>query len=360
VVNAKTGTVDAFSILEEGDTAYVHYMAVNHGTIIHTKTITLQKKLEETREEVLQFSIARLRALFNSSAEEIILPFEIDYPDGNVQITVPRSGDKKKLLDLCEKNVQYFKTELDERKMLRLEDKSSDEKMAVLEQLQQDLFLPALPEHIECFDNSNLHGTNAVAAMVCFRNGEPSKQDYRKFNIKTVQGINDFASMEEVVFRRYKRLMDDQKRLPNLVIIDGGKGQLNAALNSISALGLEGRMTLVGLAKNQEELFFAGDQESIRLPWNSESLKLIRRIRDEVHRFGIGFHRSQRSRTALKNELDEIPGIGQATRDQLLRTNRSMSRIRSLTIEELEKQIGKARARLVFEGLQAKKEKGPG
>ena len=360
VVNAKTGTVDAFSILEEGDTAYVHYMAVNHGTIIHTKTITLQKKLQETREEVLQFSIARLRALFNSSAEEIILPFEIDYPDGHVQITVPRSGDKKKLLDLCEKNVQYFKTELDERKMLRLEDKSSDEKMAVLEQLQQDLFLPAPPEHIECFDNSNLHGTNAVAAMVCFRNGEPSKQDYRKFNIKTVQGINDFASMEEVVFRRYKRLMDDQKRLPNLVIIDGGKGQLNAALNSISALGLEGRMTLVGLAKNQEELFFAGDQESIRLPWNSESLKLIRRIRDEVHRFGIGFHRSQRSRTALKNELDEIPGIGQATRDQLLRTNRSMSRIRSLTIEELEKQIGKARARLVFEGLQAKKEKGPG
>lgn len=360
VVNAKTGTVDAFSILEEGDTAYVHYMAVNHGTIIHTKTITLQKKLEETREEVLSFAIARLRTLFNSEAREIMVPFQINYPDEQLTITVPRSGDKKKLLDLCDKNVQYFKKELDEKKMLRLEDKSSDEKMAVLEQLQQDLRLPTFPDHIECFDNSNLHGTDAVAAMVCFRNGEPSKNDYRKFNIKTVTGINDFASMEEVVYRRYKRLLEENSTMPTLVIIDGGKGQLHSALKSISRLGLEGRMTLVGLAKNQEEIFFAGDQESLKLPWNSESLKLIRRIRDEVHRFGIGFHRSKRSRSAMNNELENIAGIGKATRDLLLRNNRSLKRIKEMTLDELTTQIGHARAKLVYEGLRGKKEKGPG
>jgi len=355
VVNARLGTMDVFAILEEGDMAYVHYLAINHGSIIHTRTITLEKKLEETREEVLLYAIAQLRAMYQSEAKEIIVSQPIDYPQEDIRITVPRSGDKKKLLELCEKNVQHFKSALDARKMLRLEDKTEEEKEAVLLQLQDDLHLPAFPSHIECFDNSNLHGTDAVAAMVCFKNGEPSKADYRKFNIKTVTGINDFASMQEVVYRRYKRLTDDQAPLPQLVIIDGGKGQLNAALQSIRALGLDGQMTVVGLAKNQEEIFFPGDQESIKLPWDSESLKLIRRVRDEVHRFGLGFHRQKRSKSAIRHELDDIPGIGQATREELLKTFKSMKRIREAGLSELESVIGRSRAAALYKAMHAPK-----
>lgn len=351
VVNTNTGTVDVASILEEGDTAYVNYLSVSNGSIIVTKTITLVKKLEETKEEVLSFAIAQLRQTFGNEAKEIIVPFPIDYNEEGVQLSIPKSGDKKKLLDLSEKNVNYFMEELHARKILRLEDKTEDEKQAVLLQLQEDLQLPELPNHIECFDNSNLHGTNAVAAMVCFKNGEPSKADYRHFNIKTVEGINDFASMAEVVKRRYKRIIDEGKPIPQLVIIDGGKGQLGAALESIYELGLHGKTTLVGLAKNQEELFFAGDQFSKQLPWNSESLKLIRRIRDEVHRFGITFHRNKRSKAAIQNELEQIAGVGQQTADALLKAFKSVKRIRETSFEALEKVVGKSKARIVFEGL---------
>ncbi len=234
VVNTRMGTVDVFSILEDGDIAYVNYLAVNAGTIVQTKTIMLEKQLEETAAEVLVFAIAQIRESFNSSTNEIIVPFAIDFPQQDIIITVPKGGDKKKLLDLSEKNVNHFREEIRKRKMLNLEDKTSDEKIKVLQQLQKDLQLPAVPLHIECFDNSNLQGSYPVSAMVCFINGEPSKAEYRRFKVKTVVGINDFASMTEVVYRRYKRLLDEKQPLPQLIIIDGGKGQLSAAMQRIN------------------------------------------------------------------------------------------------------------------------------
>jgi excinuclease ABC subunit C len=351
VVNTKTGTIDVFTILEEGNVAYVNYLAVNDGSIYRTKTITIEKKLEESPAEILTFAIAQLRQSFSSEAKELILPFPIHYPEANILITIPKAGDKKKLLDLSQKNVDYFIDEIRRNKMLHLEEKSSDEVEAILHQLQNDLNLESLPLHIECFDNSNLHGTNAVAAMVCFKNGLPSKGDYRHFNIKTVEGIDDFASMKEVVFRRYKRLVDENKQLPNLIIIDGGKGQLNAAMESIVELGLVGKLTLVGLAKNKEEIFFVGDSESIELPWACESLKLIRRIRDEVHRFGITHHRQKRSNAAIENELEKINGIGYATAELLLKKFKSVKKIKQLGVEDLVALIGKSKADLVFKSL---------
>ena len=352
VVNTKTGTVDVFSILEEEDIAYVNYLAVSNGSIIQTKTIILQKKLEETKEEILVFAIGQLRQTFISEAKEIIVPFLIEYPEEEVLTTVPKLGDKKKLLELSEKNVNYFKAELQSKKILNLQEKTALENEAVLLQLQEDLHLPETPRHIECFDNSNLHGTNPVAAMVCFINGLPSKKDYRHYNIKTVTGINDFASMQEVVYRRYKRLLEENKPLPELIIIDGGKGQLSAALESIRSLGLVGKTTLVGLAKNQEELFFAGDTSSLQLNWNTDSLKLIRSIRDEVHRFGISFHRNKRSKAAIENELEKIPGIGKQTADTLLKEFKSVKKIKALPLKDLETVIGKSKASIVYEALK--------
>jgi len=351
VVNTSTGTIDVFSIIEEGDQAFVNYLAVSNGSIIQTKTITLVKKLEETAGEVLLFAIATLRQTFESDAAEIIVPFMIDYPVAAISITVPKAGDKKKLLDLSQKNVDYFLKDLQEKKILRLEDKTADEKMRVLEQLQKDLQLGEVPLHIECFDNSNFHGSYPVAAMVCFKNGEPSKKDYRHYNIKTVTGINDFASMSEVVLRRYQRLIQENATLPQLVIIDGGKGQLGAALESIEALGLTGKMTFVGLAKNKEELFFAGDTHSLQLPWESESLKLIRRIRDEVHRFGITFHRNKRSKGTFINELEGIKGIGKQTADTLLKSFRSVAKIKEKSLDDLSAVIGEQKAKILMKGL---------
>ena len=347
IVNERTGTVDVFSILEEGDTAYVNYLAVTNGSIILTKTIILQKKLDENAAEVLAFAIAQMRETFNSEAREIILPFVIDYPDETVSITVPKAGDKKKLLDLSEKNVNYFKADLHKNKMLLLEDKTDQQINTVLEQIQNYLHLTALPVHIECFDNSNFQGSYPVSAMVCFKNGQPSKNDYRRFNVKTVVGANDFATMTEVVHRRYKRVTEEGLPLPQLIIIDGGKGQLSAAMESIKALGLAGKVTVVGLAKNEEELFFYGDTESLKLPWDSDSLKLIRRIRDEVHRFGITFHRNQRSKGSFKNELENIEGIGKNTIDTLLKKFKSVRNIKAKTQDELAEVIGKSKAMLL-------------
>ena len=351
VVNINTGTVDVFTILEEGDTAYVNYLAVNNGSIIQTKTITLQKKLEENAAEILAFAVAQLRQVFESEAKEIILPFEIDYIEPDTLMTVPKGGDKKKLLDLSQKNVNYFKAELNTKKLLKLEDKTNDEKNAVLLQLQQNLQLKELPLHIECFDNSNFQGSYPVAAMVYFKNGEPSNKDYRHYNIKTVDGINDFASMAEVVYRRYKRLTDEGTALPQLVIIDGGKGQLSSAMESIDKLNLRGKITLVGLAKNKEEIFFDGDTESLLLPWDSESLKLIRRIRDEVHRFGITFHRNKRSKGTFKNELEDIKGIGKQTADLLLKEFRSVKKIKEASDIDIEKIVGKSKLKMIREQL---------
>jgi excinuclease ABC subunit C len=347
VVNTNTGTVDVFSILEDGMLAYVNYLAVANGAIIQTKTITLEKKLEETAAEVLSFAIAQMRKTFNSEAIHIIVPFEIEYLEPGVTVSVPKGGDRKKLLELSEKNVNYFKEELKRSKMLVLEKKTDIEKKVVLQQLQKDLQLQALPVHIECFDNSNFQGAFPVSAMVYFKNGEPSKNDYRKFNVKTVQGINDFATMKEVVLRRYRRLKDEQAPLPQLIIIDGGKGQLSAAMESIKELGLEGKLTLIGLAKNEEEIFFANDTQSKKLAWDSESLKLIRYIRDEVHRFGITFHRNQRSKGALNNELEKIKGIGKNTVMELLKKFKSLKNIKEQSEESLQEIVGSKRAKIL-------------
>lgn len=355
IVSKHLGNLDVFSILKEGDSAFVNYLMVQHGTIVQTHTIQLETHLDENQEEVLLYAIGQLRASFNSQATEIIVPFELPgWQDETIDekeftITVPKGGDKKKLLELSLKNVNYFQDEIQRRKVLHLEGKSDEEKKQVLFQLMEDLQLPELPVHIECFDNSNFQGAFPVSAMVCFREGVASKKDYRHFNVKTVEGINDFATMKEVVTRRYKRLKDEKSPLPQLVIIDGGKGQLGAAMEAIRELDLTGSMTLVGLAKNEEELFFPGDSESLRLPYNSESLKLIRRIRDEVHRFGITFHRNQRSKGTFKNELEGIPGIGKTTATQLLRKFRSISNIRNQPLEELNQEIGASRAKLVWE-----------
>ena len=353
VVNTRMGSVDVFSILEDGNMAYVNYLAVNAGTIVQTKTIMLEKQLEETAAEVLAFAAAQIRNSFNSSTQEIIVAFAIDYPEQDIIITIPKSGDKKKLLDLSEKNVNHFREELKKRKMLNLEEKTTIEKLKVLAQLQKDLQLSALPLHIECFDNSNFQGSYPVSAVVCFKNGEPSKAEYRRFKIKTVLGINDFASMTEVVYRRYKRLIDEKQLLPQLIIIDGGKGQLSAAMQSISALNIPGTTTVVGLAKNEEEIFFPGDTQSVKLPWDSESLKLIRRIRDEVHNYGITYHRNLRSKGTFTNELEQVKGIGKATVNLLLKEFKSVKNIKAKTREEMTAVIGNAKAGILikyFEG----------
>ena len=351
VVSKHLGTLDVFSVLKDGDIAYVNYLMVQNGTIVQTHTQQAQTHLEEDEQEVLSFAVARLRQTFNSLATEIIVPFEIEYPEEGIIITIPKGGDRKKLLELSEKNVNYFKEEIRKKKILQLEGKSDLDRRKVLYQLQEDLQLGDLPVHIECFDNSNFQGSYPVSAMVCFKEAVPSKKDYRHFNVKTVEGINDFATMKEVVYRRYKRLKEEGQSFPQLVIIDGGKGQLGAALESINELELSGVMTVVGLAKNEEEIFFPGDKESLKLPYNSESLRLIRRIRDEVHRFGITFHRKQRSRGTFKNELETIKGIGKSTADQLLKEFRSVNKVREATEEQIALIAGKAKAAIVYKHL---------
>ncbi len=351
VVSSHLSNIDVFSILKDDQAAYVNYLMVQNGTIVQTHTVPLETKLEETEEEVLGFAIANLRTRFNSLANEVIVPFEIDYPDNTVTITIPKAGDKKKLLDLSVKNVSYFREELRKKKILHLEGKTDMEKKKVLYELQQYLHLSEVPDHIECFDNSNFQGSYPVSAMVCFKDGMPSKNDYRHFNVKTVEGINDFATMTEVIYRRYKRVLEEELPLAKLIIIDGGKGQLSAAMESIHRLGLTGQTTVVGLAKNEEELFFPGDSESFKLPWDSDSLKLVRRIRDEVHRYGITFHRNKRSKGTFKNELEEISGIGEQTIAQLLKEFKSVKRIKEKTEEELALVVGKMKAKLLREAF---------
>lgn len=349
VVDTNIGTVDVFAILEDGNIAYINYLAVSNGTIVQTKTIILEKKLEETAAEVLAFGIAQLRNSFLSTAKQIIVPMAIEYAEAEVTLTVPKGGDRKKLLDLSQKNVNYFKEELKRKKMLNLEEKTSDEKLQVLQQLQKDLQLPQVPLHIECFDNSNFQGSYPVSAMVCFKNGQPAKAEYRRYKVKTVIGINDFASMQEVVYRRYKRLLNENSPLPQLVIIDGGKGQLSAAMQSVASLQLPPWVTVVGLAKNEEEIFFPGDTQSIKLPWDSESLKLIRRIRDEVHNHGITFHRNLRSKGTFKNELEQVKGIGDATATMLLKEFKSVKNIKLQTEENLTALVGKAKTKILLD-----------
>lgn len=349
IVSNRSIDADIFALIREDDHAYVSCLLVQSGTVFQTHTVELRIRLDETDEEVLAFAIAQIRELFKSRSPEVVVPLELHYPDPEVIVTVPRGGDKKKLLDLAQKNADFFLRDMRVKKLLHTEGKGEKELKEVLYGLQEDLQLPEVPSHIECFDNSNFQGSFPVSAMVCFRDGKPFKDDYRRFNVKTVTGINDFATMKEVVFRRYKRMLEEKQPLPQLVIIDGGKGQLHAAMESIDSLGLTGSMTLIGLAKNEEELFFPGDSESVKLEYNNEGLKLIRRIRDEVHRFGITFHRNKRSSGTFKNKLEQIKGIGRSSAEALLKQFKSVKKIKSLPVEELEKAIGLHKARLVRE-----------
>jgi len=354
VVSKHLTNLDVFSIAKEDNKAYVNYLMVQNGTIVQTHSVPIETKLEETEEEVLVWVIGELRNTFNSMAKEVIVPFPIEYPDSSLIITVPKAGDKRKLLDLSLKNIAYYQAELRKKKILHLEGKTEQEQKKVLYELQQYLQLSKAPLHIECFDNSNFQGAYPVSAMVCFKNGVPSKNDYRRFNVKTVEGINDFATMKEVVYRRYKRLKESGEPFPQLVIIDGGKGQLGAAMDAFRSLDLIGTTTVVGLAKNEEEIFFPGDKASIKLPWDSDSLKLVRRIRDEVHRFGITFHRNQRSKGTFKNELEQIPGIGKATIEELLRTFKSVKNIKLQSEQSLTTIIGAGRAAILMKYFQGK------
>lgn len=355
IVSNRSLSADIFSLLREGDLAYVNYLMVQNGTIVQTHTAPLETHLDESDEEILSFAIAQLRSTFNSLSREIIIPFEIEYVEEGVELTVPKGGDKKKLLDLSLKNVNYFLNEIKKKKILLLEGKDDFEVKKILYQLQKDLQLSEVPVHIECFDNSNFQGSFPVSAMVCFKNGVPSKKDYRHFNVKTVEGINDFATMKEVVYRRYRRLKEEEQPLPQLVIIDGGKGQLGAALEAIRELDLIGSMTIVGLAKNEEEIFFPGDKESLKLDYRSESLKLIRRIRDEVHRFGITFHRQKRSKGTFRNELEDIKGIGDKTAAELLKRFKSVKGVKEASKEEITEVVGFAKAAIVYSYFHEKK-----
>jgi len=348
IVNPRLDNADVACILSDETHFYVNYMMVSNGTIIHVKTIQIQKQLDEQETDVLSLALDNLRETFQSNATEVIVPLPVDVADPATKVTVPRAGDKKKLLELSIKNAEIFAAEMRRKSTLLLGQATEENNLTVLEELQDALQLQDLPVHIECFDNSNFQGAYPVAAMVCFRNGAAANKEYRHYHIKTVKGINDFASMGEVVHRRYKRLMDEGKSLPQLVIIDGGKGQLSSALESIEKLGLTGRMTLIGLAKREESVFFPTDSEPIQLPFDSPAHLLLRRIRDEVHRFGITFHRQVRSKGTFKNDLEDITGIGEKTATELLQAFRSVKNISTLTERELTRVIGASKARIVW------------
>jgi len=317
-----------------------------NGAIIQSHTLELKKKLDEPTEELLEIAITELRERFHSDSKEIIIPVTLDVNIPNVSFTVPKIGDKKHLLELSEKNVRYYMKE-------RLEqyDKVDPEHRTkrLLTQMMKDLRLQELPVHIECFDNSNIQGAYPVAAMSVFKNGKPSKSDYRHFNIKTVEGPDDFASMEEVIYRRYKRLLEENQPLPQLIVIDGGKGQLSAALNSLDKLGLRGKISIIGIAKKLEEIYYPGDSIPLYLDKKGETLKVIQHLRDEVHRFGITHHRNRRSKGVIKTELTEIKGVGKAITELLLKHFKSVKRIKEANLSEIESVIGKAKAKKVFD-----------
>jgi excinuclease ABC subunit C len=348
IVNLRMENVDVASILVDDNHYYVNYMMINDGSIVHTNTIQIAKQIDEEVADVLSLALVNLMERHQSIAREVIVPMEIDVADTNIKVTIPKAGDKKQLLELSVKNANIFMQDMRKKETLLLGEATKEKNQLVIEELQEALQLNVLPTHIECFDNSNFQGSYPVAAMVCFKNGLPANKEYRHYHIKTVKGINDFASMAEVVYRRYKRLMAEEAPLPQLVIIDGGKGQLSSALESIERLGLTGRMTLVGLAKREESIFFAGDNEPLQLPFDSAAHLLIRRIRDEVHRFGITFHRQVRSKGTFKNGLEDIAGIGEKTATELLKEFRSVKNIKTLTERELTRVVGASKARIVW------------
>ena len=344
IVSNTIRNVDVFAITQESDNAYVNYLKVIEGAVIQALTIELKIRIDEEKESILGFAITEIRQRLSSDSPEIILPFKPDILLTKVKYTVPRAGEKLKLLELAERNAIYYKLE---QKKKRMEHSPQVRTGKNLEKLKNDLHMPDLPVHIECFDNSNIMGTNPVAACVVFRNARPIKNEYRHFNIKTVTGPDDFSSMEEIVFRRYRRMIEENQKTPQLVIIDGGKGQLSSAMKSIDKLGLREKVTVIGIAKKLEEIYFPGDSVPIYLDKNSISLKIIQNLRNEAHRFGINFHRDKRSSEMIKSDLDQIKGIGPKTKEILLKHFESVDKIKNASSEELENLVGSAKTSIL-------------
>jgi len=345
VVSPSVKDVDVFSIDEEENHAFVNFIKVIDGRIVQAHTVDISRKLNESTVELLENAILEIRQRMNSHAPEIIVPVSLDYGIKGVQVIVPQRGDKKKLLELSERNVKYFKLERKKKKTEKLEKQGS---RRLMETMKKDLNLAQLPAHIECFDNSNIQGAHPVAACVVFRKGKPSPKEYRHYHVKTVVGPDDFASMEEIVYRRYKRLLEENQGLPQLIVIDGGKGQLGAAVNALRALAIEGRITIIGIAKRLEEIFFPGDPIPIYLDKKSESLKVIQHIRNEAHRFGITFHRDIRSKKMIENELEKIPGIGPKTINILLDKYKSTKVVLQKSEKQLIEDVGFKKAQLLL------------
>jgi excinuclease ABC subunit C len=345
IVNPKINNVDVFSIISDESHAYVNFLQLSHGSIIRSHTLEMKKKLDETDGELLELAIIEIRQRFDSTSNELYLPFEVTV-EPHLKVTVPKLGDKKKILDLSERNAKFFRQERFKQIKIIDPDRHVNRIMA---QMQKDLRLSSEPRHIECFDNSNIQGSNPVAACVVFRNGKPSKKEYRHYNIKTVEGPDDFASMEEVVLRRYRRLLEEEEDLPQLIVIDGGKGQLSSALKSLDVLELRGKIAIIGIAKRLEEIYFPGDPIPLYLDKKSESLKIIQRLRNEAHRFSIGFHRKKRSTAAINSELESIKGVGEKTAQELLKSFKSVKRIKAASLENLAEKVGMSKAKKIFE-----------
>ena len=349
IVNSKINNVDVFSIVSDESYGYINYIQVSHGAIIRSHTLEIKKKLNETDATLLQLGIVEIRQLFFSSAKEIFLSEAVALGE-KLKVSVPLQGDKRKLVDLSIRNAKFFRME--RFKQMKIVDPERHTSR-IMSQMKTDLRLPKEPYHIECFDNSNIQGSNPVAACVVFKNGKPNKKEYRNYNIKTVEGPDDFASMEEVVYRRYKRLLEEEASLPQLIVIDGGKGQLSSAVKSLDLLGLRGEISIVGIAKRLEEIYFPGDSIPLYLDKRSESLKILQRARDEAHRFGITFHRQKRSNGSLNSKLDQIEGIGPATRDKLLAHFKSLKRIKEASKEAFEIVLGKQKGSKIYAALHS-------
>ena len=345
IVNPKINNVDVFSIISDEAYAYVNFLQLSHGAVIRSHTLEMKKKLDESDRELLQMAIIEIRQRFNSQSKELYLPFSISI-DPSLKVRVPKAGDKKRIVELSERNAKFFRQ--DRFKQIKIIDPDRHAKR-IMAQMQKDLRLSEEPRHIECFDNSNIQGSNPVAACVVFKNGKPAKKEYRKFNIKTVTGPDDFASMAEVVFRRYRRLLDEKQPLPQLIVIDGGKGQLSSSVKSLEKLGLREKIAIIGIAKRLEEIYFPEDPIPLYLDKKSESLKIIQQLRNEAHRFGITFHRQKRSKEAISSELEQIDGIGEKTAQELLKNFKSVKRIKEASIDDLAKSVGKAKAKKIYE-----------
>jgi excinuclease ABC subunit C len=345
IINPKITNIDVFSIVSDESAAFVNFLQISHGSIIRSHTLEIKKKLDESDEELLELAIIELRDRFHLLSKEIIVPFPVNLGE-NIKITIPQLGDKKQILDLSIRNAKFYR--IDQLKQLQIVDPERHSNR-IMAQMQKDLRLSEEPRHIECFDNSNIQGTNPVSACVVFKDGKPSKKDYRHFNIKTVIGPDDFASMEEVVFRRYKRMLEENQPLPQLIIIDGGKGQLSSALKSIDELGLRGKIAIIGIAKRLEELFYPGDSVPLYLDKKSETLKVIQHLRNEAHRFGITFHRDKRSKSALNSSIETIPGIGEKTMQTLIKHFKSVKRLKLASEKEISEVVGVSKAKKIID-----------